>query len=673
MGRGIWLLLITVIILVMGYYLRVPVPAAPGLEQGQLNLSGWNFIEQGQLRLTGTWAFYPDELLTPAQFLQRKSSPSSGPQTMPSARESKTPSINPATAKRAPPLTVTVPAAWNSLNPKKSGAGIGTYVLTIKGLAMPQPAAVEPASANQRLGLLQQPTCSASNTYFFSADNPNRAAPTRLGRVGPDALRTRAGQRVSLTLLNNLSHPTDTHYLLLQVANFQHRLGGLCQNIYLGTQQQLFDLQSRHLLSTGFIVCIVFSIAVYAFAIFLYIPRNRSTLWLGLSSLVAALYFWTRGNLWEHVFSLHGPWNFRLHYVVEYCSMILAGPFLVCFYHHVHRIKYLPARLLRANFALGLLLCSAVIATSPSWFTRYIGVLMCFTLLQLAIAVYILAQGIRDGQTFSKLLLISLLPLFLTLPLDYFESLKRISLTTYTEYAVVVFSFVHCLILGQRLNIAIQRSNHLSSSLAEEVRQQTASLKKKNYQLRIARSALEEANRDLKTLSITDGLTGAYNRLYFDRQFLVEWQRSRREQHPLSLVLVDIDHFKQLNDCYGHLAGDTGLKKIVTHMQSVFQRASDAVCRYGGEEFIVLLPNTTPEYAVAAAEKLRRLVESTPIHYSDTDINFTISIGVGGLVPQPEHQPLDLLNATDKAMYQVKSSGRNGVHLATISSANVHA
>ncbi|MEJ2417569.1 MAG: diguanylate cyclase [Exilibacterium sp.] len=97
------------------------------------------------------------------------------------------------------------------------------------------------------------------------------------------------------------------------------------------------------------------------------------------------------------------------------------------------------------------------------------------------------------------------------------------------------------------------------------------------------------------------------------------------------------------------------------------------MCRYGGEEFIVLLPNTTPEYAAAAAEKLRRLVESTPIHYNDTDINFTISIGVGGLVPQPEHQPLDLLSATDKAMYQVKSSGRNGFHLATISSTNVHA
>ena len=108
-------------------------------------------------------------------------------------------------------------------------------------------------------------------------------------------------------------------------------------------------------------------------------------------------------------------------------------------------------------------------------------------------------------------------------------------------------------------------------------------------------------------------------------------------------------------------------------MQAVFQRASDVVCRYGGEEFVVLLPNTPPEQATAAAEKLRQLVEATPMRYNGADICYTVSIGIGGLVPAVAHQPLDLLSATDQALYQVKRRGRNGICVADTIHANIRA
>lgn len=201
--------------------------------------------------------------------------------------------------------------------------------------------------------------------------------------------------------------------------------------------------------------------------------------------------------------------------------------------------------------------------------------------------------------------------------------------------------------------------------MLREVAQKTASLEDKNLELKGAQRALRIANLELKALSFTDALTDTYNRLYFDRQFLTEWQRARREQEPISLILVDIDHFKELNDQYGHLAGDKALKFVTKLLKKGFQRGNDIACRYGGEEFVILLPNTLPAHALAQAEKVRRSIESHPFLHEGEALNITASFGVGGLIPQPDHEPLGLLNATDQALYYVKRHGRNGCHQAT--------
>lgn len=214
-----------------------------------------------------------------------------------------------------------------------------------------------------------------------------------------------------------------------------------------------------------------------------------------------------------------------------------------------------------------------------------------------------------------------------------------------------------------RAQILYQR-RELDLKLKRELNEKTASLETSNKELLKIKYDLQVANLELKALSFTDALTSAYNRLYFDRQFLTEWQRARREQEPMSLILVDIDHFKELNDTYGHLAGDDGLKLITQLLRSGFQRGNDIVCRYGGEEFVILLPNTLPQQAAIRAEKLREVIELTPIIYNEDAISITASFGVCGIVPQPEHEPLDLLHATDQALYWVKRNGRNGVHVS---------
>ena len=173
--------------------------------------------------------------------------------------------------------------------------------------------------------------------------------------------------------------------------------------------------------------------------------------------------------------------------------------------------------------------------------------------------------------------------------------------------------------------------------------------------------ALQEANKKLAHLSQTDGLTQIANRRFFDDSFSREWKRARRERKPVSLVLFDLDFFKQYNDQYGHLRGDECLRNIAELVASVINRPGDLFARFGGEEFILLLPNTPETGAWAIAEQCRELVESLAIAHHKSSIAevVTISVGVCSLIPEDDMTEHDMLDLTDQALYCAKDRGRN--------------
>ncbi len=172
--------------------------------------------------------------------------------------------------------------------------------------------------------------------------------------------------------------------------------------------------------------------------------------------------------------------------------------------------------------------------------------------------------------------------------------------------------------------------------------------------------ALERSNQQLELLSATDGLTGLANRRQFDQHLYSEWQRSMRNGQPLSLLLIDIDHFKRYNDHYGHLAGDACLRQVAAILYDCAQRSGELVARYGGEEFALLLPGTDGTAAMTVAQRCMDELARAAIEHADSPVSdfLTFSIGVATVVASQDLVPESLVRSADEALYQVKSSGR---------------
>lgn len=169
--------------------------------------------------------------------------------------------------------------------------------------------------------------------------------------------------------------------------------------------------------------------------------------------------------------------------------------------------------------------------------------------------------------------------------------------------------------------------------------------------------------KELEVLSFKDGLTNIANRRRFDSCFELEWERARRERRPLSLLLLDVDFFKQYNDLYGHIQGDKCLIAIAQTLSLALDGPRDLVARYGGEEFIVLLPEADAEVARKVAERCQRLIQKQSIVHalSPHDHRLTVSIGAGSMAPGEWDRPTDFIKAVDQQLYAAKNNGRHRI------------
>ena len=174
---------------------------------------------------------------------------------------------------------------------------------------------------------------------------------------------------------------------------------------------------------------------------------------------------------------------------------------------------------------------------------------------------------------------------------------------------------------------------------------------------------LASLQKELEELSFKDGLTGVANRRMFDSVLDVEWTHARRNNQSLALVMFDIDYFKQYNDRYGHIQGDDCLKRVARALSSAATRSRDFLARFGGEEFVLVLPETDEKAAIKIAERCRNLIfkEQIPHEHSPVGQLLTVSIGVGTIVPMRQDEPLRFVETVDKRLYLAKQQGRNRI------------
>ena len=221
------------------------------------------------------------------------------------------------------------------------------------------------------------------------------------------------------------------------------------------------------------------------------------------------------------------------------------------------------------------------------------------------------------------------------------------------EFLLLAFALADRLRTIKEEGVRIQRA--ANEQLEQRVEERTSKLNE-------ALQDLREANRLLHENAQFDDLTGVYNRQHFDERFEEEWRRARREHSALCVMMIDCDHFKQVNDDHGHLVGDAVLPAIAAALQSQLNRASDVLARYGGEEFVALMSGVDRAGAAAIGERMRDAIEDSTVDCGEVRVSVTVSIGFYVFIPRGNTDERDAAIArADAALYAAKSFGRNRV------------
>ncbi len=281
-----------------------------------------------------------------------------------------------------------------------------------------------------------------------------------------------------------------------------------------------------------------------------------------------------------------------------------------------------------------------------------------FMFAAMTIALFILFRHYKNIQKRPR-------PLMFSVGIFYIAAINDMLISTGVYTSIYLFEYAYLIIIISMDYVMFNKFVDLHIEVEEFNINLEKKVEKRSLELKAALNELSDANKKLEEKANVDGLTGIKNRRYFDERFKEEWQRAHRNHLPISVLMVDIDYFKKINDRYGHLVGDECLKSVAQTIRSTVKRSIDTVARYGGEEFSILMQATSVAEATKLADLIRTEVESNGLNIDEEIIRFTVSIGVATLVPKYTDEPEIVISRADNAMYQAKDNGRNQVVVYT--------
>ncbi len=616
------LLLVLLLLLIVGYGGQGSGQSTePNLNDNMADLSSWDFEEDGLVQLHGQWHLYPGQLLTP--------------ETIYPAQEVKVP---------GQVYAFSIPGEMDP-------STVGEFGMESQGAA----------TLHLRVITDGQPRVYGLTFRYFASANDIWVNGEHLGGAG----------RVGLTKEGFTPHylPQEVFFyddtgqmdIVLHIANFHHRRIRFSE-VNFGLASDIQQHVQGGVAWESILMGSLLIMAIY-YAVLHYIQRrDPASLYLAAIALMSLFRVGITSQrvLIRLIPLISGEWTMKLGYIAAFINL----PLLALYIREIVRVPALdtPARLSKG---LVVVLSLFIIATP---LRIYDGVFQYAQILILVFSVYLIYVVVRYG--FMKKVRgtwamgVGTGILLAAAANDMLREYTIINTPEMVSPATVVFIMIQALFLAWRYNDAYLNT----VALARENQQMVERIKGMNLDLenKVEKRTeeLKEANNKLRAISNTDGLTGASNRRYFDQQLQVEWKRALRQGNPLSVIMCDVDHFKDFNDHYGHPAGDQCLVNVVKVIRDQLNREGDLLARYGGEEFVVLLPNTPREGACRVAEGIRREMEALaiPHAYAATAPVVTLSLGVAGGQVSESMYPEKLVEKADKALYQAKNSGRNQVN-----------
>jgi diguanylate cyclase (GGDEF)-like protein len=585
---------------------------------GRLDLSAWDPVAHGPVALDGIWDFAWRELLPPA-------------------------SAEPGTGTRW--KGARVPGPWNGLDVAGvtlGGDGFATYRLDIR---LP--------TGRPDLALSMQEAYSSYRLYA------NGRLIASAGEVGTSAVTSRPAFAPEIAPI--VPGDADRLVLVLQVSNFQYAKGGPWEPLWLGTPEDLQQARETTLMFEAFLVGTMAIMGLYHLSLYAMRRRDRSPLYFGGMCLAMVLRILSTDDR-AFVDLIPGmPWAWVVR--IEYLSMFLCSALLLLFVRALfpEGIRPGPFQALLAGGVLGLLVVTILSAHTYSRLLPFMQVYLGVASLWGAAVVI---RAAWRGQEGARAFTLAFVVLTATVFHDIAASSRLLDTTIFLVPAgIFVFTFLQAVVLSRRFSRSMVRVEEVSEDLARAHAE--LDLYSKGLELRVAERTheLELANRELARIASVDGLTGIGNRRLFDESLGRAWADHLRRQSSLAVVLCDVDHFKQYNDTYGHLQGDEALKSVARVFREHVHRPLDVVARYGGEELVVLLADTTADGAAHVAEGLRAAVVGLAIAHRNSSCSpvLTVSSGVASAVPSADTTAAQLLARADHVLYRAKQEGRNRV------------
>ncbi|MBL4797976.1 MAG: diguanylate cyclase [Oleispira sp.] len=456
-------------------------------------------------------------------------------------------------------------------------------------------------------------------------------------------------------------------------------------------ERDFFIQDQSRMMGLGLYYGIMLIMVLYNIFVFMSVREANYLYYVFYVASMAGFLASLQGLSFQYVWPTATSWNDNVIVVLLACVVLFASIF-------TRNFLFLARDKNRINHAFSIvILLTVLIIVSASFFPYHVMIKLLIIVAVIAISLMMYSGIMRWSQGYSSaryytIAWSSMLLGGAILALNKFNIIPR---SFFTENAVQFGSAMEVILLSfalaDRLNqekkekfeaqvSALESERIANAAQAEALVHERESREAQDRALDIQRKAnetleskvkertteLERANEKLAHLSTTDGLTGLRNRRYFDEIINREFQRAIREQETLSVLMMDIDFFKKVNDEYGHQAGDEVLVRVAQVLGGIVNRKTDLVARYGGEEFAIILPNTDLAGACQVAESVRSEIAQATYYFDQQAIDVTVSIGLMGDRPEKNNNYEQWLKYADEALYVAKEQGRNQVVTAKV-------